>query len=76
MERCHTRIRMRPRRPWGLRTARLSPRSWAPGKPKGAGLDADQNEASPALGAANCKTVDTFACFRGAHWRAVLRRSE
>ena len=100
---------MRLRRPWGLRTAQLSPVSVAPGrlngevphadqneastalraansetvatfvgpgKPKGAGLDADQNEASPALGAANCKTVDTFACFRGAHWRAVLRRSE
>ena len=31
---------MRPRRPWGLRTAKLSPRSWAPGKPKGMGLDA------------------------------------
>ena len=28
---CHTQIRMRPRRPWGLRTAKLSPVSWLGG---------------------------------------------
>ena len=57
---CHTQIRMRPRRPWGLRTARLSPCSWAPGRPSGVMPYANQNEASPSLGLANCQAVATF----------------
>ena len=72
----YTQIRLRPRRPWGLRTARLSPLSWAAGGYGGVTSYADQNEASPSLGAANCETVDTFFCFRGAHWRDFLRGSE
>ena len=45
---CHTQIRIQPRRPWGLRTAKLSPISVASGRPNGVGPHADQNEASPA----------------------------
>eukprot|EP00959_Pyramimonas_sp_CCMP1952_P422035 8841016-Pyramimonas_sp.AAC.1 len=51
---------MRPRRPWGLRTARLLPRSWVPGRPSGVMPYADQNEASPSLGAAKCQAVAMF----------------
>ena len=57
---CHTQIRMRPRRPWGLRNAKLSPRSWAYRRPSGVTLYADQNEASPSLRVANCETDITF----------------
>ena len=52
--------RMRPRRPWGLRTAKLSPVSWAPGRPGGVVSYAHENEASPSLGAANCEADATF----------------
>ena len=34
----------------GLRTAKLSPRSWAPGRSGGVVPHADQNETSPSLG--------------------------
>ena len=47
------------RLPGGVRTAQLSPRSWAHGRPSGVVPYADQNEASPPLRAANCKTVAT-----------------
>ena len=56
----HMQTRKRPPRPWGLRTERLSPRSWAPGRPSGVMPYANQNEASPSLGAANCQAVATF----------------
>ena len=57
---CHTQNIVRPRRPWGLRIAKLSPLSGAPGRPSGMTLYADQNVASPPLGAANSETVATF----------------
>ena len=44
----------------GLRTAKLSSRSWASGRSSGVTPYADQNEASPPLGAANCETVGVF----------------
>ena len=40
---------MKPRRPLGLRTAKLSQVSVAPGRPSGVVPHADQNEASPSL---------------------------
>ena len=46
--------------PTGLRTGKLPPRSWAPGRPSGVMPYANQNEASPSLGAANCQAVATF----------------
>ena len=49
--------RMRPR---GLRTAKISLLSWAPGKPSGVTSYANSNEASPSLRAANCETVATL----------------
>ena len=52
--------RMWPPRPWGARTAKLTPLSGAPGRPNAAAADANQKEASPALEAANCETVATF----------------
>ena len=52
--------RMRPRRPWGLRTAEMWLLSWAPGKPSGVTSYANSNEASPSLRAANCETVATL----------------
>ena len=55
-----SRIRMRPCRPCGLRTAKLSPLAWAPGGPSGMTSYADQNETAPPLGHANCETVATF----------------
>ena len=70
---CHTQIRMRPRRPWGLRTAKLSPLSRAPGRPSGLLPHADHNEASPSLGAANCETVATFVGSWGAQRNGVIR---
>ena len=76
MERCHTRIRMRPRRPWGLRTAKLPPRSWAPGRSNGAVSYANQNEASPSLGAANCETVGAFGGSREAQQSGATSRSD
>ena len=58
---CHTQARMRPRRPWGLRIAKLSPLSLASGGPGGTVSYANQNEASPSLSVANCETAATFA---------------
>ena len=58
---CHTQTTMKLRRPWGLRTAKLSPRSWAPGGPSGMVSYADQSEASPSLRGANCEIAETFA---------------
>ena len=52
--------KMKARRPWGLRTAKLSPLSGAPGRPSGAVSYAYLNEALPSLGAANCETVAPF----------------
>ena len=57
---CHADPVETSRRLWGLRSAQLSPLSWAPGRPSGVVSYADQNEASPSLGAANCETVATF----------------
>ena len=63
---CHTQNAMRPRRPWGLRNAKLSPLSSSPGRPSVVVSCADQYEALPRLGAANSKTVATF----GGSWEA------
>ena len=75
-------------RPWGLRTAKLSQVSVAPGRPTRVVPRADQNEASPSLGprtaneaspslgAANCETVATFV---GSWWtqrNGVIRRPD
>ena len=57
---CHTQIRMRPRRPWGPRTAKPSPRSWAPGGSSGVVPYAYRHEASPPLGAAKCEGVASW----------------
>ena len=46
--------------PGGLRSAKASPLSWASGGPSGIVSYANQNEASPSLGAANCETAATF----------------
>ena len=54
---------------------KLSPRSWAAGGASGVTSYADQNEASPPLGAANSETVATVACFWLAQRRDVLRRN-
>ena len=62
---CHKQTRKRPPRPWGLRTAKLSLVSVAPGRPSRVVPHADQNEASPSPGAANCETVATFV---GPRW--------
>ena len=62
---CHTQIRMRPRRPRGPRTAKPSPRSWAPGGSSGVVPYAYRHEASPSLGAAKSEAVATF----GGSWR-------
>ena len=56
---------MRPRRPWGLRNAKLSPLSLASGWLGGVTISADQNETSPSLVAANSGTVATFVGSRG-----------
>ena len=70
---CHTQVRMKPRRPWGLRTTKLSPVSLAPGRSSGLLPHADQNEASPSLGAANCEAVATFMGSWGAPRNSVIR---
>ena len=56
----HSQARIRPHRPLGLRIAKVSPLSWASGGPSGIVSYANQNEASPSLGAANCETAATF----------------
>jgi hypothetical protein len=50
-----TQTRRWPRRPWGARTAKLSPLSWAPGRLSGLLPHVDHNEASPSPRAANCE---------------------
>ena len=73
---CHTQARMEPRRPWGLRIAKLSPRSWAPGGPSGMVSYADQSEASPSLRGANCEIAATFAGPWEAQRSGVICRPE
>ena len=58
-------MRMRPPRPWGLRTAKLSPLSLASGWPSGVTSYADQNETSQALGPASSDTAVIFLGFGG-----------
>ena len=67
---------MKPRRPWGLPIAKLSPLSWAPGEPSGLLQHTEHNEASPSLGAANCETVATVvgSWWAPAEWRHTLTR--
>ena len=76
MEWCHPQTRMRPRRPWGLRTAELSPLSWAPRGPSGEVSYAKEKEASPSLGAANGGDVAAFLGSRVAKRGGVIRRPE
>ena len=73
---CHTRARMRPRRPWGPRTVKLTPLSGARGRPNAVASDANQKEASPSLGAANCQTVVTFGSSWEAQRSGVTRRPQ
>ena len=73
---CHTQTTMKLRRPWGLRTAKLSPRSWAPGGPSGMVSYADQSEASPSLRGANCEIAATFAGPWEAQRSGVICRPE
>ena len=71
----HTQIRMKPRRPWGLRTAKMWPPSFAFGLPSGVMSYADQKEASASL-AANCQAVTTFVGSWEARRSGVTRNSE
>ena len=73
---CHTRARMRPRRPWGPRTVKLTPLSGAPGRPNAVASDANQKEASPSPGAANCETVATLVGSWEAQRTAATRRPQ
>ena len=66
-------IRVRRRRPWGLRAAKLPPLSGAPGRPGEVALYTSQKEASPSLGAANC---ETDAAFWEAQRSGVIRKPE
>ena len=61
-------IRMRPRRPWGLRNAKLSPPSLASGGPS-------RDLAAP-WEAASCATVATFGCSWEVQRSGVIRKSE
>ena len=72
---CHTQARMKPRRPWGLRIAKLSP-SGLLGRPSGMVSYAVQNEASPSLRAANGESATTFAGSWEAQRGGVIRRPE
>ena len=60
----------------GLRTAKLSLRSWASEKSSGVTPYAGQNEASPPLGAAKCGTVATFVGSSEAQRSNLIRRLE
>ena len=71
-----TLTRMRPHRPRGLRTAKLPQRSRVPGRPSGVVSYADQEEASPSLGAASCETVPTFGWSWEAPRSGATRRLE
>ena len=73
---CHTRARMRPRRPWWPRTVKRTPLSGAPGRPNAVASDANQKEASPSLGAANCQTVVTFGSSWEAQRSGITRRPQ
>ena len=66
---------MKPRRPWGLRTAKMWPPSFAFGLPSGVMSYADQKEASASL-AANCQAVTTFVGSWEARRSGVTRKSE
>ena len=62
--------------PGGLRTAKLSPLSRAAGGSSGVTPYADQNEASPFLGAATCKAAATFVGSWGYQRHGVIRKPE
>ena len=58
----------------GLRTPKLSPRSFASGGPSGVTSYADQNESSLSLGTANCETVNSFVGSSEAQRNDFIRR--
>ena len=60
---CHTHT-MKPRRPWGLRIAKLLPLSWAPGGTNGMVSYADQSEASSSLRVANSEIAERSRALR------------
>ena len=75
----------RPPRTWGLRAAKLSLVSVAPGRPSSAAQNEaprrpwgplTANEASPSFRAANCETVATFVGYWGGQRNGVIRRPE
>ena len=70
---CHTQIRMRPRRPWGLRTAKLSPVSWLGGP---ADCCHTQTTMKPRRPWGLRITVANFVGSWGAQRSGVIRRPE
>ena len=71
-EGCLTETTVRPRRPWGggLRSATLSPRSWAPGRSSGGVSYADHFETSPSPGVCDLRNCRHFRGLLGgpAEW--------
>ena len=70
-EGCSTRIRMKPRLPRGLRTAKLSPFSWSPGRHSRVTSYGDQNEASPSLGGLRSAKLSPLSWAPGRHSRVT-----